>query len=471
MAAHEPYTRLLCCALLALLAVLATVQYIRSRHSTADVKAIRSAKAPLACPTRCANELHFETNGGLGNWMLYALSAATLFERLRCAQSSTAKCIIHVSQFSYGPTVLTALRNALPSLDEVLAPCELLHTPGKQAPRLRNATILEPSRRAEYLSGMTGGAATSLRGELVDGAWRAACKTALGASPGAAAVATPSSLPPSIVVLDGWYNFCGAAGMMRLGEMPPMEYWTQLRQRAERLSSEAAPRERLSSEAAPRDRPAPLKGRAAASGSRNGRAAAAAGRGLADGGPSERTLCLHLRARDVEMGRNGKVESINQRRAGALQAAARLVSELARSGPAAAVSDILVTTPFPHMLRHLQNHSILGKLPLRLNSRADGISDIRHAGGDVLTLSKCSLLVSEEPPSRGTFVLLAMLIGGLHVCPKAASAIGAPAWHVLCRDDMRLASALQGDSAVLPRHRNSSIAASSSRACQGIGVT
>ena len=46
-------------------------------------------------------------------------------------------------------------------------------------------------------------------------------------------------------------------------------------------------------------------------------------------------------------------------------------------------------------------------------------------------------IVPDEPPHRGTFVMLAMLIGGLGPCPTIAASLNATSsWQVLCADEV-----------------------------------
>ena len=66
-----------------------------------------------------------------------------------------------------------------------------------------------------------------------------------------------------------------------------------------------------------------------------------------------------------------------------------------------------------------------------------GIAELQAALRDVFLLSKCRILVPDEPPHRGTFLMLAMLIGGLRPCPTVAAFLNATsAWQVLCADEV-----------------------------------
>ena len=92
-----------------------------------------------------------------------------------------------------------------------------------------------------------------------------------------------------------------------------------------------------------------------------------------------------------------------------------------------------VATPRKELLQQARNSTALDLQPMRAEGRA------KQPYSDLLALSRCAVLLPEEPPTRGTFTLLATLIGGLRPCAALARAVGAPQpWRVLCRDEARL---------------------------------
>jgi len=202
---------------------------------------------------------------------------------------------------------------------------------------------------------------------------------------------------------------CFTAGAFRLAEMPQASFWRAARSRAALLAP-----------VTPDNR---------------------------HGAAERQEVCLHLRGRELEphglrkewtveqSRRSPQGQRIAHSRGAALQLAERVwtsAAAVARSAHNGARA-VSVATPRRELLWHARNSTALDLRSMRAEGRA------KQPYSDLLALSRCAVLLPEEPPTRGTFTLLAAFIGGLRPCAALARAVGAPQpWRVLCRDEARL---------------------------------
>jgi len=335
-------------------------------------------------------QLYAQGHALLGNQLIFGLAVASMATHLQLSSCSggPSRCYIHLS----AQGGLDRLRVALPAIDLALAPCLLVarlptNASSDDNGHLRKSTVLELTGREPLLAkgaryGPVGVLDSSgrarLKRSIFDHTWRAcAMPSALRARPGGI-----SDVHSTVTLLGGYSNFCRTAGAVRLREMPSGHFWTSMRHRATDLGM----------------------------------------RQNATFVPRQHDLCMHLRGRDVELRSSAETPG----RRSALDAAAK-IAHLAH------LSSIFVAAKYESLRRRAQKHHHLRHLKLEGVSDFDPEASKLQPYSDLLTLKSCAIIVAEEPPSRGTFTLAAMLMGGLSPCPELSRLVNASAWQILCR--------------------------------------
>jgi len=194
--------------------------------------------------------LRATAHGGLGNQLLYLLSVAVLANFL-----SIPTCHLRLASFRYGSRIYNDFEHALPGLARAVEPCVIL---APDSPWTHdNITNAEVAYRYKRSAKKVNSASNDLF-ELKRSTIHAACVRAVDASKN-------KGLTQSALRLDHYYNFCGAAGLVKAFNMPASVYWENMVARAN---------------TALRSKPAP--------------------RGEPFLNVNESTLCVHIRARTVE---------------------------------------------------------------------------------------------------------------------------------------------------------------------------
>lgn len=272
---------------------------------------------PAPPPYDCDGQWRYRENcaglvvvakNGLGNQLLYVLSAAILAEHLRSSSCSAGPhfCHAYISDFfMYGKHLLPRLRSYLPAIDAAAAPCQLYPVPkmfgnakqlkvgstipapplvldGEAAGKQPAGAVHPPVRwrvgakvigSFDNSGGIFGSPVPTakLRRRLFDEAW-ASCDVHRATDRAAATGSWPESrnrTDVAAVAVVELHNYCTVAGLTRIREMPASHFWRELRRRAEALGVDALPRD----------------------------AEAAAARASVD---TSSVVCVHLRGRNLE---------------------------------------------------------------------------------------------------------------------------------------------------------------------------
>lgn len=271
---------------------------------------------------------------GLGNQLLYAISAGIL------AEDTGYSCKFHFQPWNYGNTLLGVLQKELSGLKDAVHPCQLRI--GRFPTELEAPRTLIYSKAERYERRVFG---TKLSKSIF--------------------------FKNTNVTIFNFFNFCGIAGAVKMREVQGNLYWKRLYERARMLRSPSGSIKQ-----------------------------------------HNRTLCVHMRGRDIEVSKNNKNEHIRM-------STLRVANDLAVKFNFSAFY-ISSMYSFDHLFKNKKEFATLNKLlPLHVRKTYTDISGrkthLREALDDMNILSSCSIIVPEEKPKR-TFTLLAILMGSFAPC-------------------------------------------------------
>jgi hypothetical protein len=161
--------------------------------------------------------LRATAHGGLGNQLLYLLSVAVLVNFL-----NIPTCHLKLASFRYGSKIYDDFKHVLPGFAQAVEPCVILapDSPWTHQNVSTAEVIYRYKRSAKKLS-LASSNASKLESRII----QAACARVAEADKSRGS--TQSTLR-----LDHYYNFCGAAGLVRALDMPPLTYWSNMAARA-----------------------------------------------------------------------------------------------------------------------------------------------------------------------------------------------------------------------------------------------
>ena len=326
-------------------------------------------------------EVRASAHGGIGNQLLYIMSVAVLVDH-SWGPSAYPTCSVRLDRFRYGDSGTQRLTAAL-DLAAAAQPCNIIQ-PGD--PWLSNDTAL--ANQVTYDR-------STKKDTLSSRSWtRQQIQTLCSKT--------------QALHLDHYYNFCGAAGLVKPSDLAPRDFWERLYARGANLRKVV--QDVSSTSYMP----------------------------VIDNS----TLCIHIRARTVEPVSvnapiGGEVISVPRclratgRRHGVckglrdpLEPARRTMHQALRLASQKHVqfSSLFLASPInvdiPSGLRHLE---------LRSSSLHAGFTggnaEVSAAVSDALALSQCQVVVAEDPPLKTTFGLLVMLLGGHTPCVGHSGAV------------------------------------------------